>query len=165
MSRQYFFSLTIVVLAALLAAPRGGASAQEASGAGEDVLPDRGPVVITSRSLSADNRTNTAVFEGDVVARTGDVVLRADRMKVLYLAEGGGVSRIEAEGGVRLVRGDRVVTAGRAVYFGGERKIVFTEKPRAVQDGNVITGSRMTYLIDEDRSIIEDSKVFLQERS
>ncbi|GAB4388156.1 MAG: lipopolysaccharide transport periplasmic protein LptA [Thermodesulfovibrionales bacterium] len=124
----------------------------------------RGPVVITSRSLSADNRTNTAVFEGDVVAKTGDVVLHADRMKVQYLPEGGGVSLIEAEGGVKLVRGDRVVTSGRATYYGDERKIIFTEEPRAVQDGNVITGSRMTYLIDEDRSIIEDSKVFLQEK-
>lgn len=154
MSKRYFIrALLAAALAASLFSP-----AWAQGGAG---LAPKGPIVITSRTLSAEGGTNTAVFEGSVVAKTGDVTLYADRMTVHYLPQGG-VRQIDAEGGVKLVRGQRVVTSGKAVYYGEEKKIIFTEDPRAVEGANVITGSRMTYLIDEDRSIIENSKVFLE---
>jgi lipopolysaccharide export system protein LptA len=44
-----------------------------------------------------------------------------------------------------------------------EQKIVFTGNPRAVEGSNVITGTKMIYLIAEDRSIVENSKVFLEQ--
>jgi lipopolysaccharide export system protein LptA len=145
-----------------MAAALAAALFSTAAAAGGSALAPKGPIVITSETLSAEGGTNTAVFEGSVVARTGDVTLYADRMTVSYLPEGGGVRQIDAEGRVKLVRGRRVVTSGKAVYYGEERKIIFTEGPRAVEGANVITGSRMTYLMDEDRSIVEDSKVFLE---
>ncbi len=41
------------------------------------------------------------------------------------------------------------------------KKVIFTGDPKAVEDGNVMTGKKMTYLMNEDRFLVDDSKVFL----
>ena len=119
--------------------------------------------MITASRLSADGNANTALFEGSVVAKNNEMTLYSDRMKVHYTAENE-IERIDANGNVKLVKEDRVVTSEKATYFSQERKIVFVGKPRAVEGQNVVTGSRITYMIDEDRSIVEDSKVFLKQK-
>lgn len=132
----------------------------------------KGPIVITSKTLSANR--DSAFFEGSVVAKADEITLQAERMRVFYHAPGSseevsgtgansprGVKRIDAEGSVRLLRGDRVVTAQRAVFHTGEEKIIFTGNPRAVQGQNVLTGTKIIYFIKEDRSVVENSRVVL----
>jgi lipopolysaccharide export system protein LptA len=122
----------------------------------------KGATVITSERLFADNKANFALFEGSVIAKNEEITLYSESMKVYYTEEGD-VSRIIAESDVKLVSESGVVTSGHAVYDAAERRITFTGEPKAVDGSNVITGSRMIYLVDEDRSIVEDSKVFLEE--
>ncbi|HMK59524.1 MAG TPA: LptA/OstA family protein [Dissulfurispiraceae bacterium] len=123
--------------------------------------------IITSESLTADNKAHTALFAGSVVAKKGDMTLYADRMLVYY-TEGGSsnnIDRIEADGNVKLIRGDRVVTSGKAVYYAGhDERAVFTESPRATEGKNVVNGTKMTYYMKEDRSVVENSKVFIVEK-
>jgi lipopolysaccharide transport protein LptA len=121
----------------------------------------KGPTVITSKRLLADNKKNFALFEGAVVAKNSDMTLHSNKMEVYY-DENGNVQKIIAFGNVKLIRAERVVTSEHAEYFTSERKVVFTENPKAVEGGNIVTGSKMTYLLDEDRSIVEDSKVYLE---
>lgn len=123
-----------------------------------------GPIVITSEKLSADNKAHTALFEGSVVAKTENMMLYSDRMFVYYAEKTGNVTRIDAEGRVRLVRKDLIVTSNTANYFADEDKVVFTGEPKAVERGNIVTGTKMTYLIKEDRSIVENSKVLLENK-
>lgn len=125
------------------------------------------PTVITSQSLTADNKAKTALFEGSVVARKGDMTFSGDRMLVYYSDDKGSgtVTKIEAEGNVKLVKGDRVITAQSATYFTApEEKAVFTGEPRASDGENVITGTRMTYFLKDERSLVENSKVFLVDK-
>jgi lipopolysaccharide export system protein LptA len=124
----------------------------------------KGPTVITASMLSADGNTNTALFEGSVIAKNNEMTLYSDRMMVYYTANNE-IDRIDAEQNVKLVKKDRVVTSEKATYFAKEQKIVFVGKPRAVEGQNVVTGSKMTYLIEEDRSIVENSKVYLRHDS
>ncbi|HET6516413.1 MAG TPA: LptA/OstA family protein [Thermodesulfovibrionales bacterium] len=126
-------------------------------------LETKGPVVITSSSLTADNKAHTALFEGTVVAKSDDMTISSDRMLVTY-TEGGAITRIDAEGNVKLIRSERVITADAATYFADEEKVVFTGEPRAAEGGNVVTGTKMIYLMKEDRSIVENSKVFIKDR-
>ena len=63
------------------------------------------------------------------------------------------------------MRADQVVTSERAEYVAAERKIIFTGSPRAVEASNVVTGTKMTYLIEEDRFIVEGSRVLLEQNS
>jgi lipopolysaccharide export system protein LptA len=126
------------------------------------------PTVITSVSLTADNKAKTALFTGSVVAKKGDMTLYADRMLVYYSDSEGSssnIDKIDAVGNVKLIRGDRVVTSGKVVYFAGpQERAIFTESPRAAEGKNVVIGTKMTYYMKDDISEVENSKVFLVEK-
>ena len=118
------------------------------TGFSEDKKKIEGPIVITSQRLTTDNKAGTAVFEQSVVAQTTDMTLYADKMIVLYDEEGGGdVTKIDAEGNVKVVKGDKVITSQKASYFADTENVVFYGDPRAVEGDNVVTGSTMTYLM------------------
>jgi len=121
----------------------------------------KGPIVITSEKLTADNQAHTTLFEHSVVARTKDMVLYANSMLVYSDKNSGDVTRINATGDVRLIRDKRVVTSKEATYYAEGEKVIFTGSPKAVENGKVITGNKMTYLMNEDRFLVDDSKVFL----
>jgi lipopolysaccharide export system protein LptA len=121
----------------------------------------KGPITITSEMLTADNQARTALFEKAVVARTPSMTMYADRMLVHYDKESGNITRIDVSGAVKVATASRVITSQEAVYYAGEEKIVFTGQPRAVEGENVVTGKKMTYLMNEDRFLVESSKVFL----
>lgn len=122
----------------------------------------KGPITITSETLTADNKAHTALFEKNVVAKTPNLTLYADSMLVFYTEKGGEVTKIEATGNVRLYKDDRVITSRKATYFADQDKVVFTGEPRAVDGKNIVSGSSMTYFISEDRSYVENSKVILK---
>ncbi len=122
------------------------------------------PTVITSEILTADNKAKTALFERSVVAKKGEMTLFADKMLVYYSEEKGSsnIKKIDAEGNVKLIKGERVVTSKFAVYFAEpEEKIIFTGEPRATEGENVVTGTKMTYFMKDDRSLVENSKVLM----
>jgi lipopolysaccharide export system protein LptA len=149
MSLQKFAS-RVFALAALLALLFAGRADAEGNA----------PVVITSDTLVADTSGGTAVFEGSVVASSDGMTLAAERMTVYYDDERR-LERIEAEGSVRLVAGGRVLTSEHAVYRTSEGTVVFTGRPRAVEDGNILVGTRIVYMVKDDRFEVEGSKVFI----
>jgi len=124
----------------------------------------KGPITITSETLTADNKAHTALFERNVVAKTEDTTIYADRMLVFYTENGGQVSKIDAGGHVKLYKNTRVITSEKAVYYADEDKVVFTGEPRATDGDNIVTGTTMTYYMGDDRSLVEHSKVFLKNR-
>ncbi len=131
------------------------------AGAEDKPLETKGPVTITSSSLTADNIAHTALFEGSVIAKTDTMTIYADRMLVYY-TDKGKIIRIEADGHVRVVRGERVITSGAATYFADDEKVVFTGQPKAVEGKSMVSGTKMIYMMKEDRSIVENSKVFIE---
>lgn len=146
-------------IAIILSIIHGVSFAEQKKGARE-------PVTITSQILTADNKANIAIFEGSVKAVKGDIILYADKMTVYYQDEKAGTSsirKIDAEGNIKLIRGDRVVASGFAQYFSEtEEKVVFTGEPKATDGESVITGSKMTYFFRNDRYVVENSKVFMR---
>lgn len=149
LKRFFIISITLLVFSALTA-----------SAAPKPQV--KGPITVTSETLTADNKAHTALFEKNVVAKTPNMTLYADSMLVSYTEKGGNVSKIEATGNVRLYKDTRIISSQKAVYFADEDKVVFTGEPRAVDGENVVTGSTMTYFIAEDRSYVENSKVILK---
>jgi lipopolysaccharide export system protein LptA len=124
----------------------------------------KGPITVTSETLTTDNKAHTALFEKNVVAKTPDMSMAADKMLIFYKEDGGDVTKIEASGNVKLIKDSRAITARDAVYYADEDKVVFTGEPKAIDGDNVVTGTTMTYLIKEDRSRVENSKVFLKNK-
>jgi len=125
------------------------------------------PIVITSQTLINDSKTNTATFEGSVVAKKGEMTLYTNKMIVYYDNEqkGGNIKMIEAIGNVKLTKGDRVITSHKATYYPEpEERVIFTGEPRATEGKNLVTGEKITYYMKDDRAFVEKSKVYLKER-
>lgn len=121
----------------------------------------KGPIVITSLTMTADNRANTALFEGSVIAKTDNMKIFSDKMLVFY-DETGKVIKIEAAGQVKLIRGERIITSDTAVYFARDENLIFTGQPKAMEGGSIVSGTRMIYMMKEDRYKVENSKVFIE---
>lgn len=119
------------------------------------------PVVITSGKLFADNIKHTALFEGNVIAKTEDMTIYSDRMMVYYTEDGGKMDRIEAYGNVKVVKGEQTIVSREAIYYEEEEKVVFTGDPQAWEGDNKVTGTVMTYFMKDERSIVENSKVVI----
>ncbi len=130
----------------------------------EKLLDAKGPVIVTSSTLTADNKAHTALFEGSVVAKMETMSIFSEKMLVYY-TEGGRITKIEAGGNVKVIKGERVITSNEATYFADEEKVVFTGQPKAVEGANMVTGTKIIYMMKDDRSLVENSKVFMERSS
>lgn len=140
-----------------------GFSAYTASAEDSKSFGAKGPVVITSLTMMADNKANTALFEGSVIASSDNARFFSDKMLVFY-DQAGKVTKIEADGRVKLLSGERVITSEAAVYFANEEKLIFTGQPKAIEGGSIVSGTKMIYMMREDRYKVENSKVFIEEK-
>jgi lipopolysaccharide export system protein LptA len=122
------------------------------------------PIVITSQTLIVDNKSNTATFEGSVVAKTEDIIIYSDKMEVSYNNSQGEITKIHAYGNVRVHKKERVIFSKEAIYLGQEEKIIFTGNPKAVDGENVITGTQIIYFFKDDRAIVKNSNVVLKKK-
>jgi lipopolysaccharide export system protein LptA len=125
---------------------------------------EKKPVVITSRTLTADNKNNTAVFEGSVVAKTEDMTIYSDRMTVFYDSSQSTIKKIEAFGNVKVQRKERAIFSDEAIFIDNEKKIIFRGNPRAVEGENIITGTQIIFFLQDDRAVVEGSRVILQNK-
>ena len=124
----------------------------------------KGPINITSETLTSDNKAHTALFEKNVVAKTTDLTIYSDKMLVYYKEDGGTVTKIEATGNVKVLKESRIITSKSAIYYADEDKVDFTGEPRAMDGDNVVTGTKITYFMDSDRFHVENSKVILKNK-
>ena len=125
---------------------------------------EKKPVVITSQSLTADNKNNTAIFEGSVVATTDDLTIYSDKMTVFYDNSESKIREINASGNVKVHKKERAIFSDEAVYIENEKKIIFKGHPKAVEGENVITGTQIIFFLDDDRAVVEGSRVILQNK-
>ena len=130
-----------------LAPLAGGASTSNSNGSQ--------PIYIKSNELSTDSNNRTATFSGKVSARQGDVTIYSDKLVVTYGDKGGDVESVEANGNVRIVQGNRLGTAGRALYDNQEGKITMTDNPRVYQGKDFVSGKVITYFVADGRSEVE----------
>jgi lipopolysaccharide export system protein LptA len=146
------FRTWIIVLLLSFTASR----ALAAPSANGSVRKDRSnlPITIKSSQLSADNKGKTAIFTGKVVAKQGDITIFSDKLTINYGDKKGDVDKIEAEGNVRIIQENRVGLASHAVYESSLGRITLTGKPRVMQGSDTTTGKTITYLIDDQRSIV-----------
>lgn len=165
---KHIIWLELVLVVSVLA---GGLYARSALAA------SRNPTTITSGTMTVQGKSQKAIFEKSVVLTRDDMVIRADRMTVYFKKDqprktekssddsfGQQVDVVEAQGSVIIEKADVRATSGRAVYYKDEEKVVLTESPVAWQKGTRITGSRMTFYLKEERSVVEGgAHVILQE--
>jgi len=123
------------------------------------------PITITSEKAEFDNKQHMATYTGNVVVKRGDMTLYATHIKAWFDPVVRRIQKITAQGQLKIVQGDRVITAAQGTYFAEGQKIVLTGKPVSQQGDNMVQGSRMTYFLDEDRIVVEEARTVLHPKS
>lgn len=134
---------------------------------------------IRSQRMTARNSENQVIFEEDVIITKGDLWMRADRVVVHFQPQDvpsetarpfvlenrseSTVDRIDAEGHVDIRQGTRKARADQAVYDQREEKIILTGHPEIWEENYRVTGKRMTFLLNEDRSVVEEGQMLLRD--
>jgi len=147
----------IIAVVSLVAALAGGAGAQERAGDTARELGSR-TIDVTADRVSADSVRNAVTFDGNVVAKQGDVTLYADRIQADYSREAGAIDRIEAEGNVRFVQEGREARSARATFHNLEQRIVLSGGATLRQGQNTVQGDALTIFLRENRSVVTGGK-------
>jgi lipopolysaccharide export system protein LptA len=116
---------------------------------------------VDSRSLEARGADGEVVFEGDVVARQGDLTLQSDRLDVALDTETRELRTVLARGHVRIQKGEVVATAEEASYEAGTGVVVLTGGPKVWRGKDVVAGARITLYLAENRSVVEGARAVL----
>lgn len=102
------------------------------------------PVEVTAENLDVDQNDGTAIFTGDVLVGQGQMRLSAPRVLVVYLADGSGIARLQATGGVTLVSGEDAAESASADYDVQTGMIEMTGDVLLVQGPAALTADKMT---------------------
>lgn len=115
------------------------------------------PLRINANTLEVDNKNQVIIFQGNVVARQGDMTIQADMARVYYekKEEGNEIKEIVATGNVKIYQGNRLATSQKAVLFNPEQKVVLTGQPKVWQGKDMLSGEKITVLLKEDKSFVE----------
>lgn len=119
-------------------------------------------IIISSETLTADNKNNTAVFEGKVVAKTDDITMYSDKMIVFYDSKDSKIVKIHALGNVKVHNDERALFSNEAVYIDNEEKIIFTGNPKIIEGENMITGKQIIFFLKDNRAVVEKSRMIIQ---
>ncbi|WP_347302343.1 LptA/OstA family protein [Croceibacterium sp. TMG7-5b_MA50] len=118
----------------------GGAGAQSFSG-----FDSRQPVNYAADRIELQDRQNRVVLSGNVVIDQGDLRLTAGRTTVAFTdADGLEIQRIDANGGVTVVRGDERAQGAAGVYDFNRRLIVLSGGVALRRGGDTLNGGRLT---------------------
>jgi lipopolysaccharide export system protein LptA len=118
----------------------------------------RAPIDITSDTVEADQKTNTVTFKGNVIAKQEDTTLYANTLTILYDPNTKKLKEIVAVGNVKVVQLDRRATGQKATFDQDKNKIIMDGDAVVREGANVIRGERITYYVDEERSVVEPVK-------
>lgn len=121
------------------------------------------PVNVAADHIELQDRANRAVFAGNVQVQQAEMTLRAQRIVLTYTGqiEGGNpqISRMDASGGVTVIRPDQTARSQFAVYDLNRRIITMLGAVRLTQGGSTVNGGRLTINLDSGRAVIAGSSV------
>jgi lipopolysaccharide export system protein LptA len=118
----------------------------------------RAPIDITSDTVEGDQKQNTVTFKGNVVAKQEDMTLYANTLVVIYDPDTRKLKKIVAIGNVKVIQLDRRATGQKATFDQDENKVVLDGDAVVREGANVIRGERITFYVEEERSVVEPGK-------
>jgi len=118
----------------------------------------RSPIDITSDTMEADQKQNTVTFKGNVVAKQEDTTLYSNTLTITYDPDTKKLKQIVAVGNVKVVQLERRATGQKATFDQDKNNVVLTGDAVVREGANVIRGERITFYVEEERSIVEGGK-------
>jgi lipopolysaccharide export system protein LptA len=127
-----------------------------------------GPVDVEADRIEVQDRSDRAVFSGNVRVRQGAMTLDAARLTVAYASGGnsggssaGGINiqRLDASGGVVVRTATETARGSVAIYDLNRRLITMVGGVTLEQGANRINGGRLVIDLNSGRSVIDGSAV------
>ena len=109
------------------------------------------PIDVDADVFEVSGKEKRGVFRGNVVARQGDVTIRASRVEAFYSKSLSAIVKAVAEGGVTVTSGGKVGRAEKAEFNNEQRTIVLTGEPRLLEEGTVLEGREIVFHVDDGR--------------
>ena len=120
------------------------------------------PIEIEADELEVQDKSNVAVFSGNVVVKQGGAALQTTRLTVFYaqsaLPSSDGkspqtpqsqrISRLEADGKVLITSDGQSATGDAGIVNFDNRTLELNGNVTLSQDGNVVTGDTITVSLD-----------------
>lgn len=113
------------------------------------------PIFITSDRMEMDRKKGTIIYSGRVVAKQGEATIKGDKLTASYSEDLKQITEIVAEGNVHITQADRVATGNKAVFDGKKQTITLSGNPVVRQGNSELSGSRILFLIEQDRFVAE----------
>lgn len=147
----------MIALAALAAALLGSGIALAQSGAsalkGHD---SKAPIDLAADRAEAQDRSDRAIFAGNVVVKQGALTLRTARLTLAYAnTDGIDINRIDASGGVTVTSPSETARGDFAVYDLNEGLITMVGNVRLERGGSFLSGGRLTIDLDTGRAVMD----------
>ncbi len=121
------------------------------------------PINFGADHIELQDKANRAVLAGNVSVRQAEMTLNAQRITVAYTGQvvdgSPQVSRLDASGGVTVVRPDQTARSRYGVYDLNRRVITMLGGVTLTQGGNTVNGGRLTINLDTGRAMIDGSAV------
>ncbi len=119
---------------------------------------DKEPIEITSDRMRSEGGGVKIIFSGNVVSYKGDLKITSDVMELYNSPDKKKTDEIVAIGNVFITRERKRASGDRAVYLDKLQKIILTGTPKATawEDGNMIEGREMIFLLDKDRFVVNE---------
>jgi len=116
------------------------------------------PVDYAADRIELQDRQNRVVLSGNVVITQGDLRLTAGRTNVAFTDAGTlRIQRIDATGGVTVIRGEERASGAAAVYDFNRRVIVLSGGVALRRRGDTLNGGRLVIDLDSGLSSIDGS--------
>ena len=116
------------------------------------------PIYITADWMEADQTKNSITYKGRVVTVQNAMTMRSETLTAYYDPETKQMKQIIAEGKVNATQGDRLATGEKAVFDDKTKTVTLTGNPVMRQGNNQVSGVKVIYFTEQDRSIVEGDK-------
>ncbi len=158
--RINLIGLPLILLTALICVAHAATPAKEEAKKSATAFEfnKKDPIYITADWMEADQTKNSITYKGRVVTVQNAMTMRSDTLTAYYDAETKQMKQIIAEGKVNATQGDRVATGEKAVFDDKTKTITLTGNPVMRQGNNQVSGVKLIYFTEQDRSIVEGDK-------
>ena len=146
-----------IALAALAAALLGSGMALAQSGAsalkGHD---SKAPIDLAADRAEAQDRSDRAIFAGNVHVRQASLSLDTERLTVAYSSSGGvQIRRLDASGGVTVRSPSETARGNFGIYDLDRKLITLVGGVQLNRGGSQIMGSRLVIDLNSGRAVID----------
>lgn len=118
-------------------------------------------VEIDADKLVLEGSQSIAVWTGNVRARRGTTLLKANALTAFYDAAGV-ITRVEGRGNVEATDGDKWARGEKADYDNATEVLVVTGHPEARQGQSRMRGSKVTFVTGKDTVEVEDAVTVME---